>query len=91
MKEKLICIMVVVTILCLLACAGPTRVERDFGTSHKLAIFNQTLDPKAESNLSPVTGLNAQAEQLVMDKYIKSFEKSADKAPVYAITVGGIK
>lgn len=91
MKEKLICIMAVITTLCLLACAGPTRVERDFGTSHKLAIFNQTMDPKAESNLSPVTGLNAQAEQLVMDKYIKSFEKSTGKAPTYAITVPGIR
>ena len=91
MKEKLICTIIVMTVICIAACAGPTRVERDYGTSHKLAIFNQTLDPKAESNLNAVTGLNAQAEQIVMDKYIKSFERSPDKAPVYAITVGGLK
>ena len=91
MREKLICTIIVITVICIAACAGPTRVERDFGTSHKLAIFNQTLDPKAEANLKPVTGLSAQAEQLVIDKYIKSFEKVAEKAPVYAIPVGGLK
>ncbi len=91
MKEKLICTIIVMTVICIAACAGPTRLERDYGTSHRLAIFNQTLDPKAESNLNPVTGLSAQAEQIVMDKYMKSFERPTDKAPVYAITVGGMK
>lgn len=87
MKEKPICILAVLIIFCAAACAGPTRVERDFGTSHKLAIFNQTLDQKAETNLNTVTGLNAQAELLVMDKYIKSFERPTDKTPASVLQV----
>lgn len=77
------------TALLLTGCATQmSRLEMDYGTSHKLAIMNQTLDPKAEKNLEPVYGLDGPIAQKVMDKYSKEFEKSAPP-PSYIINLGG--
>ena len=65
----------------------PSRVETDFGTSYKLSIFNQTLDPEAEKNLEPVTGFDGQAAMIDLDKYRKSFEKAPEK-PAYILGLG---
>ena len=70
------------------ACAGPSRVEMDYGTSAKLSKFNQILNPEAEKNLQPVTGLDGVAAKAVMDKYQKNFEKPAPP-PTYMLTFGG--
>ncbi len=61
-----------------------SRVEMDYGTSHKLAKFNQTLNPAAEKNLKPVTGMDAQASEKVVEKYRKDFEKPA---PAQNVTI----
>ena len=56
----------------LLGCSTlPTRLEIDFGTSFKLAKFNQILNPEAEKNLDPVTGFDGGAAQGVIEKYHK--------------------
>ncbi len=75
--------------LVLTGCAGPTRLEMDYGTSYKLAKFNQTHDPEAEKNLEPVTGFGGGAARAVMERYQKSFEEKAT-APVYSINIGGL-
>ena len=75
--------------LLLAGCSTPTRLEMDYGTSHKLAVMNQTLDPKAEKNLEPVYGLDGTVAQKVVDKYGKEFEKPAPP-PAYIINLGGI-
>ncbi|MBI5606328.1 MAG: hypothetical protein HY879_23585 [Deltaproteobacteria bacterium] len=67
-----------------------SRLEMDYGTSVKLARFNQILNPQAEKNLEPVVGLNAQAAQKALERYWKGFEKE-DKSPVYSINFGTIK
>jgi hypothetical protein len=69
-------------------CCGPTRVELDHGTSYKLAKYGQILNPEAEKNLEPVTGLEGPTTEIIMDKYRKSFEKEAQR-PVYNINIGG--
>ena len=69
------------------SCAGPSRVEMDYGTSFKLAKFNQILNPEAEKNLEPVTGLNGKAAQATMEKYQKDFEK-APLTPTYTFNIG---
>ena len=74
--------------LLLAGCSTPTRLEMDYGTSYKLAIMNQTLDPKAEKNLEPVYGMDGPIAQKVMDKYGKEFEK-ASPPPSYIINLGG--
>jgi hypothetical protein len=67
----------------------PSRVEMDYGTSFKLAKFNQTLNPEAEKNLEPVTGIDAQVGDKIMEKYQKSFERPLPP-PTFAISVPGV-
>ena len=57
-------------------------VAREWGTSHNLAVANQTLNPDAEKNLKPVTGMENKAAENTITKYEKEFEK-APRAPVY--------
>jgi len=71
------------------SCAGPSRLEMDYGTSFKLAKFNQTLNPEAEKNLEPVTGFDGSAAQAAVGRYRKGFEEKTS-APVYSINVGGL-
>lgn len=70
-------------------CAGPSRLEMDYGTSYKLAKFNQVLNPEAEKNLEPVTGFDSGAAKATMDRYQKGFEKPTPP-PTYVLSVGGI-
>jgi len=64
-----------------------TRLEGDFGTSHRLAAFNQTLNAEAEKNLQPVEGLDGQAATKNMNKYRESFGR--EKQPTtYTINIG---
>jgi hypothetical protein len=53
------------------ACAS--RLDADYGTSQKLAKFNQVLNPDAEKNLEPVYGLNGVVVQNVMENYESGF------------------
>ena len=77
MRRAVICILcIVLTIFLISACAGPTRLDKDYGRSVKQARINQTLDPEAEKNLEPVTGFDGKAAQITIEKYRKSFEGS---------------
>ncbi len=74
----------------LVASCGMTRLEMDYGTSHKLAKYNQILDPEAEKNMKPVTGLDGQAAQSVMDTYRKGFEKAPQTSTTYNFSIGSM-
>jgi len=77
MRRTAICILCIVfTIFLISACARPTRLDRDYGRSVKQARLNQILDPEAEKNLEPVTGLDGRAAQGGIEKYRKTFEGS---------------
>ena len=69
------------------ACAGPSRVEEDYGTSFKLSKFNQILNPEADKNLEPVTGFDGGAAKASVEKYRKDFEKSQAPA-TYMLSIG---
>jgi hypothetical protein len=71
-------------------CAGPTRVEMDYGTSFKLSKFNQTLNPEAEKNLEPVTGFDGGAAQGTIGRYQKGFEEKPP-APTFTLSIGTAK
>ena len=71
------------------SCVCPSRVAMDYGTSYKLAKFNQTLNPEAEKNLEPVTGFDGGAAQATVGKYRKGFEEKVS-APTYVFSIGGI-
>lgn len=64
----------------------PTALERDYGTSFKLAKFNQILNPEADKNLEPVTGLSGVAAQGTIEKYQKGF-KEKEAAPTYLFSI----
>ena len=75
------------SVLFAFGCAGPSRLAMDYGTSHKLAKFNQILNPEAERNLDPVTGLYGSAAHATMERYRKGFEEKSTQ-PVYSINIG---
>ena len=64
-----------------------SRLELDYGTSKKLATYNQILNPDAEKNLEPVSGLDGQAAKGSIKKYQDDFKKPT-KAPQYSISIG---
>jgi type IV pilus biogenesis protein CpaD/CtpE len=68
-------------------CAGPNRLERDFGNSFNLAISNQILNPEAGKNIEPVSGLDGEAAQAILEKYRKDFEKPPAPVP-YTLSIG---
>jgi len=73
-------------------CAGPSRLETDFGTSVKLAKSSQILNPEAEKNIEPVTGFDGKAAQANIEKYRKDFEKPAPPTPsTLSIGISGKK
>jgi hypothetical protein len=69
-----------------------SRVEKDFGTSFRLAKQNQQLNPEATKNIDPVTGFDGKAAQATLDKYQKDFEKPVPSTPfVLSFGAGGKK
>ena len=72
--------------LLVVGCAA-SRVEMDYGTSFKLAKFNQTLNPQAEKNLEPVTGFDGRTAEATIERYRKGFQEKT-QAPVYSISIG---
>ena len=71
----------------LYGCAGPSRLEMDYGTSFKLQKFNQILDPDAGKNLESTEGLDGRAAGAAVDRYYKGFAEP-EKAPVYNLNIG---
>ena len=63
-------------------------VAQEWGTSYKLAVANQTLNPDAEKNLKPVSGMNNKAAEKTLNKYEKEFDK-APQVPVYMMGITG--
>ena len=53
----------------------PARLSEDFGRSFQTAVESQILNPDAEKNLEPVTGLGGMAGKKAIERYQKSFEE----------------
>ncbi len=83
-------ILVIFSISAAFAGSQKSRLEIDYGTSYKLAKYNQILNPEAEKNLKPVYGFAGKAAENVMEKYRKGFKKTVKK-PAYIFTLGGEK
>ncbi len=81
MRRVVVCFLIIALAIFLSACAAPTRVEKHFGKSVKQAQVNQVLDPEAELNLDPVTGMDGKAAQAGIEKYRMSFDGSHAAAP----------
>ena len=83
------CTMLGLIVIGLVGCATPSRLEMDHGTSAKLAIVNQTLNPEAGKNLEPVTGMDGKTAEGLMERHQKSFEKPSPPA-AYTLSIGSI-
>lgn len=68
---------------------GESKLEKNWGRSYESAKYNQILDPEAEKNLEPVTGLEGEAAKNSVEKYRKTF-KGEEKADTYNFNLGTI-
>jgi hypothetical protein len=66
---------------------GESKLEKNWGRSYESAKYNQILDPEAEKNLDPVTGLDGQAATDSVEKHKKTFKGEAKK-DVYNFNLG---
>ena len=57
-----------------------SRLEKDYGNSHRLAIVNQTLNPEAEKNLEPVYGIDGNTANIIVESFQKGFEERSHEA-----------
>jgi hypothetical protein len=91
MRKVMFLIGIIAAFTLAIGCAWQeSRVAMDYGTSHQLQKYNQTLNPEAEKNQAPVTGMSGQAAQNTADKYQKGFEKETSTTTSYQINVGGM-
>jgi len=73
----------------LAGCAPTTStVEGGWGTSYKMAVADQILNPDADKNLEPVTGMSGTAADKTINKYNKEFDK-LPQVPVYTLGLTG--
>lgn len=68
---------------------GESKLEKNWGRSYESAKYNQILNPEAEKNLEPVTGLDGQAAEDSLEKYRKTFKGKGEKA-TYNLNLGTI-
>ncbi|MDR7052189.1 type IV pilus biogenesis protein CpaD/CtpE [Duganella sp. 3397] len=54
-------------------CAQSPRLDRQFGASVQQALAQQTLNPQAGANRSPVNGMDGKAAESVYENYQKSY------------------
>jgi len=64
-----------------------TDLEAAFGKAYQAAIANQTLDPDASTNLSPVIGMDGKSAEKELEMYRKSFQEEQIN-PTYIFNVG---
>jgi len=65
----------------------PTELEKRFGDAYYASIKNQTLNPDASKNLSPVFGMDGKWVEEILKTYLKSYQKEQSK-PTYIFNVG---
>ncbi len=88
MTRALLYIMITLFAIFLIsACAGPSKLDEDYGRSVEQARSTQVLHPEAEKNLEPVTGLDGKAAQASIEKYQKTFEQPRE-APEPLVQTG---
>jgi len=91
MRKYIVVIGIVTAFSFTFGCAWQeSRVAMDYGTSHQLQKYNQTLNPEAVKNQAAVTGMSGQAAQNASDKYQKGFEKETQTSTSYQINVGSM-
>lgn len=86
--------MMALAILSFVAVAGcshkPTLVDDFYGTSYKLALQSQKLEPHAQVDLRPVEGVDGEIGRRVMERHQKGVEQPAATTDNYSILFEGM-
>ena len=94
MKTTVVMVGAIVCALSVMACQGrPTRLSPEFGSSARLLVENQILNPNAPTSLDPVEGMDGKASLKILEQYHKSFEgkrKQTERAG-FVINAGSSK
>jgi outer membrane murein-binding lipoprotein Lpp len=88
-KHLLMLAATVAATIALSACGTSPRMDRRFGDSVRLTKAQQTLNPDARLNRSPVNGLDAQAAKAAYDNYQRSYATPEASSNGLSIGVGG--
>jgi hypothetical protein len=86
--KRLLFLFIAVAVMLTFLSGCYSRINADFGTSFKLAKYNQIYNLDAEKNLEPVYGLDGIAVHNAMDKYHAGF-KEKEPATNYTFSIGG--
>ena len=92
--KRLVISSLIVSGIVIAGCAGPSVLDQNWGRSVETARFNQTLNPKAGENLEPVTGLDSQSAENVLEAYRQSFkaeDRPTKQAWDFTVINGGKK
>ena len=74
--KKTIFVLINLLVMLLVGCTViESRLEKDYGNSHRLAIVNQTLNPEAEKNQEPVYGIDGNTADIIVESFQKGFEE----------------
>lgn len=68
----------------------PTLVDDFYGTSYKLALQSQLLNPQAGVDLRPVEGMDGEIGKRVVERYQKGVELPAAKTDNYSVLFEGM-
>jgi hypothetical protein len=60
-------------------------LQKNWGRSFEAAKFNQTLNPEADKNLSPVEGLQGASSERIMEGYIKGREQQKESSSGFGV------
>jgi type IV pilus biogenesis protein CpaD/CtpE len=82
----------IVALLLLQGCSTAPRFEKKFGTAVRANLTAQTIDPHAEADTNPATGIDGPAARAAHERYQQSFVQpnSAAAAPLLN-TLGGAR
>ena len=79
---------ILAALLTLTACGTSPRLDQQFGLSVRQLQAQQTLNPHAYANRSPVNGLDAQAAAAAYQNYQQAMSTKEDQSNAFSIGVG---
>ena len=84
-KTHIVLCMIILTITALVcsACATPSKLADNWGTSYYAQKQGQIVNPDASKNLQPVEYLYGQAAEAAMGQYLKSFTGKSGQGQSY--------
>ncbi|MYM85413.1 hypothetical protein GTP44_26200 [Duganella sp. FT50W] len=80
--------LILAALLTLTACGTAPRLDRQFGHSLRQLQAQQTLNPRAVDNRSPVNGLDPQAAAAAYQNYQQALSTKDEQSATFGIGAG---